>query len=243
MLLTTSVTTFATTIATSSSHNPPFSFDQIPTYIQASNRSGLFSIPTLHNLAHQSFVVLDSDQSIEMAPINSNAENKIITAARQIKEYAATNNIIPPPSIYMYSQIDYARTLYSAGEWFEHHPQYLLHNTDGTLAKEPQGHIYDHTQAFVQQQWASTIAQPVLDSKGALDGVFIDGYRASPQGYGFLTNISDNKAKQWMEGVKNSSSLLRVMLPSKKFNIFNNPGLWSSKGADAVMIETFYLSS
>lgn len=30
------------------------------------------------------------------------------------------------------------------------------------------------------------------------------------------------------------------MLPLKKFNIFNNPGIWSSKGADAVMIETFY---
>jgi hypothetical protein len=183
--------------------------------------------------------VLDSDQGINSSPVNNNAEAKIAAAARQIKSYARQKNR-SPPNVYMYSQIDYARTLYSSGRWFENNPKFLLHNNDGTLATEPQGHVYDHQQKRTQEEWASTIARPVLESDGALNGVFIDGYRASPSGYGFLGNVSNETAQHWIDGVRNSSALLRSLLPVQSFNIFNNPGVWKSKGADALMIETFF---
>jgi hypothetical protein len=220
-------------------HYPPFSFSHVNTYVQASNRSGLFSNKTLDYLLKQAFIVLDSDQGINSSPLSHNAESKIIAAANQIKQYAKLQNL-SSPDIYMYSQIDYARTLYAAGEWFEKNPQFLLHNTDGTLAHEPQGHIYDHTQKRVQVQWATTIANPVLKSDGALDGVFIDGYRSSVSGYGFLGNVSNSTAFQWMIGALNASSMLRDLLPVKDYNIFNNPGQWASSSADAIMIELFF---
>jgi len=230
---------------TTARHYPPFTYTTVPTYVQASNRTGLFNTDALNYLIKQKFIVLDSDQGVNASPINSNAESKIIAAAKQIKTYAKLHNVQAVPDIYMYSQIDYSRTLYSAGKWFEQHPQYLLHNMDGSLASEPQGHIYDHQQKIVQQKWASTIANPVLNSDGALNGVFIDGYRYETNhsnGYLFLGNVSNATAYRWMKGTQESSAVLRSMLPLSKYTIINNPGVYSSKGADGIMIETFFPS-
>ena len=68
--------------------------------------------------------------------------------------------------------VDYARTWYTLGTWFDAHPELEVHNADGSLAVVPNGddgtwdwHVFDFGQADARAAWVLDIAQTVSDTR------------------------------------------------------------------------------
>lgn len=218
---------------------PNFSWDYVPQFIHCSNRSGPLNDAILDAMSQPSvgFTVIEKYQSVDCAPFNSDGENKELAAAAQIK---GRN---PQATVIFYFAIDYARTWYNIGHYFDNNTYLEVHNADGTLATvNSEGytwHVFDFAVPEAQLAWVNVLVN-VLSTK-LVDGVFIDGYR-SPSGWtnGLIPKANESEQINWLQGAYNLSSLVGSMLPPDSIRIIN-PGSEFSvfPGYNAVSIEFF----
>lgn len=174
-------------------HNP-FKWDTVQDklYSFCSNASGPLAPDALGALAKSQMMIHGMEEGAALAPAWQNSEAKIGLAATQLRQ-------LNPAQLQLYTvQIDYARSVYTSGQWFHSHPECLLRDSNGTLMNhtgnahpQPGMHnecnfgknatypgycpVYGFQTECGRDSWVSLIVKAVTDSK--LDGVFIDGFQ------------------------------------------------------------------
>ena len=79
--------------------------------------------------------------AILQPPVRAGGELKVIEAAQALRAQS------PNATLIFYYAIDYARTWYDLGRWFDEHPQLEVHDADGRRAndyKSPPGKVDYH---------------------------------------------------------------------------------------------------
>jgi hypothetical protein len=152
--------------------------------------------------------------------------------------------------------VDYARTWYNLGSWFDAHPALEVHNADGSLAVVPNQddgdwnwHVFDFGQEGARAAWVLDIAQtvwtPAPDGQRLFDGIFIDGYRDHSSWMNQLIPSANSTTQAaWLAGVTEMGPELAAALPAEPGDGFIrliNPGseLGAYPGYNANSIEFF----
>jgi hypothetical protein len=225
---------------------PAWSWDKLQTFVHCSNFSGPLNDAAVAAMASASFAVIEKYQALNAPPVAQGAEQKVIAAAQAVR---AAN---PNATLVFYFAVDYVRTWYALGAFFEAHPELEVHNADGSLAtvtSDDHGdntwHVFDFAQPLAQSAWALRVADVVYtrDANGArlFDGVFIDGYRnAGGWAGGLIPKATPAEQAAWLAGVNATGALLADVLGPDVFRIMN-PGeeIGSFVGYNAVSIEFF----
>ena len=220
-------------------HSPKFSWDFIPQFIHCSNNSGPLNEQILQAMTASQigFVVIEKYQCLHCSPNFDRGETKELAAAKAIKA------IDPTKPVFFYFAVDYARTWYELGRYFDAHPSMEVHNADGSLATvSSEGfvwHVFDFAVPLAREAWVETL---VNASKSALiDGVFIDGYR-SPSSWTkqLIPKASAEEQRAWLEGVNVTGQLLGRSMPSGSTLIINPGSEYSYfPGYNAISVEFF----
>jgi hypothetical protein len=223
----------------------PWSWDTMQTFVHCSNHSGPLNGEIVALMANSSFTVIEKYQCLECAPNQTGAEEKVLAAAAQIR--AAD----PTAPIFFYFAVDFTRRWYDLGVWFDAHPELELHDADGSLTQvesnddgDNHWHVFDFTQPAAVAKWAADIAAVV--TKGALDGVFIDGYRGTgdTQGWSIIAKANASTKAAWVKGAwgETGPALAKaipntIRLPNG--NSLAHPYVDRPPGYNAISIEFF----
>jgi hypothetical protein len=172
----------------------PFKWDTVADklYSFCSNASGALAPDALVALAQSKMMIHGMEEGAAMNPAWQNSEAKIGAAAAQLRT-------LNPSQLQLYTvQIDYARSVYTSGQWFHAHPECLnrdsngvLMNHTGTLHPPPGNHdecdfgrnatyagycpVYGFQTECGRDNWVRLIVDAVTQND--LDGVFIDGFQ------------------------------------------------------------------
>ena len=186
------------------------------------------------------FVVIEKYQCLLCDPRDDGGEEKELAAAKSIKDLSPNKTVI------FYFAVDYARTWYQLGRYFDAHPSLEVHNADGSLATiSSEGstwHIFDFAVPNARAAWVQTLVDAV--SSGLVDGVFVDGYR-SPGGWAnqLIPHATAEEQQDWLTGVKEASRLLGAALSAAQpgATLIINPGSEydSFPGYNAISLEFF----
>merc|ERR1719460_2050617 len=98
------------------------------TYVHCSNKSGPLNAAITERMAASSSTVLEKYQCLDCAPEQHGGEEKVLQAA------AAIRALNPSAPVIFYFAVDYTRTWYDLGVWFDAHPKTEVHDADGSLA-------------------------------------------------------------------------------------------------------------
>ena len=222
-----------------SAARPKFSWETVPTFIHCSNASGELNQDAVSAMSQASYTVLEKFQCLSCAPEESGAEAKILSAA------AAIRKVNPEAAVFLYYQVDLARTWYDSGAFFDKNPYLEVHNANGSLASSEGWHVYDFAKEKAIAVWSASIAKVVQE--GNLDGVFVDGYRGG-LGWadGLVPNASAEERLIWTSaawnktGVALASALADVAHADAILIPNGSPALSSPPGfADNQSIEFF----
>lgn len=94
-------------------------------YSFCSNASGPLNPLAVANLARSKVMIHGMEVGAEIEPRWQNSEYKTWLAAQQLRAMA-------PEQLQLYTvQIDFARSVYKSGEWFNQHKECVLNATDG----------------------------------------------------------------------------------------------------------------
>ena len=96
-----------------SAARPKFSWDTVPAFIHCSNASGGLNNVALKAMAQTGYSVIEKFQCLSCAPEKTGAEEKILAAAAGIRE------LNPNAAVFLYYQVDLARTWYDGGAFFD----------------------------------------------------------------------------------------------------------------------------
>ena len=107
---------------------PTFSWDTLPTFVHCSNASGPLNDAIIQLMANSGFAVIEKYQALESTPAYTGGEDKVIAAAKAVRL------VNPNATMIFYFAIDYVRTWYDLGRYFDQHPEMEVHNADGSLA-------------------------------------------------------------------------------------------------------------
>mmetsp|Transcript_24832 Transcript_24832/g.74714 ORF Transcript_24832/g.74714 Transcript_24832/m.74714 type:complete len:368 (+) Transcript_24832:126-1229(+) len=230
------------TVGTVQAAPPSWTWDTVQTFVHCSNNSGPLNHEIAELMANSSFAVIEKYMCLECAPCHTGAEGKVLAAAATIRE------INPQAAIFFYFAVDYTRTWYDLGTWFDEHPALEVHNADGTLATRVQTdngdntwHIFDFSKAEALDKWTSDIAEVV--TRGKLDGIFIDGYRGKDAWVkSLIPHANSTEAAAWLEAawVATGTALAKT-LPSTIRIPNGNPQTTPPPGYNAISIEFFGL--
>lgn len=174
-------------------------------------------------LAKTSIMIHGMEVGANIAPVWQNSEMKTGLAAKQLRK-------INPSQLQLYTvQIDYARSVYASGAWFNNHPECILKDADGqpvlnnaSSAATARGHcdhnvtvpgkhypfgacvVYGFDTECGASQWVKSITDAC--EQYDLDGVFIDGFQGySPSGFGrVLGKCSTSTQEAWLAGLNAS---------------------------------------
>ena len=217
------------------------------TFIHCSNQSGPLSAQAAAAMAASGFAVIEKYQNLLGAPVRAGGELKVIEAARAVRALNANATMI------FYFAVDYARTWYDLGRWFDEHSELEVHNADGWRANHSDSDggapnvwgIFDWAQPLARDAWVDRIASVVStsDENGAnlFDGVFIDGYRgASGWAPGLIPGATPAEQAAWLAGATLLGPALADALGNDTIR-FINPGqvFASFPGYSANSIEFF----
>jgi hypothetical protein len=217
------------------------------TFIHCSNSSGPLSAEAAGAMAAASFAVIEKYQALLSAPVRAGGELKVIEAARAVR---ALN---PAATLIFYYAIDYSRTWYDLGRWFDQHPSLQVHDADGRRANHSDSDggapnvwgIFDWAQPLARSAWIDRIASVVstsdLNGANLFDGVFIDGYRgASGWAPGLIPDATPAEQAAWLAGATLLGPALADALGNDTIR-FINPGqeFASFPGYSANSIEFF----
>lgn len=151
---------------------PKFSWDTVSLYAHCGNVSGPLEASTARFFSTVGFVTFEKFHDLYGDPIYSSVENKIADAAKLVKSFGTTTEVL------MYYQNDWTRTWYDSGVWFEQQDRLLLRdkNNDYVISPVEYNHTFNAFDFAVQEtQDAWVNATLVLVDQGICDGVFIDG--------------------------------------------------------------------
>lgn len=167
--------------------SPQWSWNTVPSYFHCANVSGEWSPEALELIAAKPFVVFEKIHKLFEAPVNDEAEAKIIESCRKVKAINSSTTCL------MYVESDWARSEYSLGHWVASNaPKNALKytdaaksgmyvNTSGTQvgaanqSVETFYYAYDFSSAAMQQHWTARVTDAV--ATGHVDGAFVDGDR------------------------------------------------------------------
>ena len=94
-------------------------------YSFCSNASGSLSPEAVTALSRSKLMIHGLEVGAALPPAWSNSEYKTSLAAAQLRAVA-------PNQLQLYTvQIDFARSVYASGSWFNHHTECVLNATDG----------------------------------------------------------------------------------------------------------------
>jgi hypothetical protein len=238
------VIALASAFVGASASAPSWSWDRVQTFVHCSNSSGPLNDQIVQLMAQSSFAVIEKYQDLAGLPWGTGAEDKQIAAARAIR---AVN---PNASVVLYFAVDYTRTWFNLGRYFDAHPELEVHNSDGSLATvKGDGnytwHIFDFAVPLAQEAWvwdvATTVNAADYNGNRLFDGVFIDGYR-SPSSWASNLIGGATAAEQtaWLAGVNATGALLAAALGDDVIRIMNPGQLINDyQGYNAVSIEFF----
>ena len=235
---------------------PQWSWDTIQTYVHCANYSGEWNDAALAVLAQQPFVVFEKYHKVFQEPVADAAETKIAESCRKVK---ALN---PKTECYIYTESDWARTVYSLGHWFVQHPEAALSCSAGTNdtlcnctdhgcskpgCKRLDLHYpaYDFNNSEAREMWVQRVTN--VTATGHVDGAFIDGNRG-----GWNSAITGScpaeKRTAWAAGLEEAVTTLAQRLGPDKTLISNYPtpealklcvGGMMERGGSAQAIQTF----
>lgn len=176
----------------------PFKWDLVSDklYSFCSNASGALAPDALAALSKSKIMIHGMEEGAALPPAWKNSEAKIGLAAAQLRA-------LNPAQLQLYTvQIDYARSVYTSGQWFYEHPECLNRDSNGALMNHTGGNtslhtwtpghcdfgrtgptdpypghcpVYGFQTECGRKNWVSLIVKAVTDNK--LDGVFIDGFQ------------------------------------------------------------------
>ena len=219
----------------------PFSWDTLGgrLYSFCSNQSGALSQSAVAALSKSTLMIHGMEVGAMLTPVWQNSELKTSLAAKQLRAVA-------PGQLQLYTvQIDYARSVYASGAWFNNNSQCTLKKADGTQVlnnstKPSVGHcdhkvdgpgypygacvVYGFDTSCGSEQWTTAITDACEEYN--LDGVFIDGFQGcDPFGKGgggcprLLHDCDAKTATAWLAGLKTSLLALH-----KNFTTGKNAG-------------------
>ena len=217
------------------------------TFVHCSNSSGPLNAAAVSAMATASFAVIEKYQALLSAPVRAGAELKVIEAARAVRAVNANATLI------FYFAVDYSRTWYDLGRWFDQHPQLQVHDADGRRANHSDTDggapnvwgIFDFAVTEARSAWVDRIASVVStsDTNGAnlFDGVFIDGYRAaSGWAPGLIPAATPAEQAAWLAGAALVGPALAEALGNETIRFINPGSVFASfPGYSANSIEFF----
>jgi hypothetical protein len=161
-------------------------------YSFCSNASGALAPDALSALACSKMMIHGMEEGASLPPAWRGSESKIGLAAKQLRA-------VNPQQLQLYTvQIDYARSVYTSGQWFYAHPECLSVDSNGTALRhegnahpQPGSHnecsfganasypgycpVYGFQTQCGRDNWVRLIVESVVNN--SLDGVFIDGFQ------------------------------------------------------------------
>ena len=216
---------FAARVAAAAGLPFPFTWDTAGSrlYSFCSNTSGALSPTAVAALSRSKAMIHGMEVGALLHPVWQNSELKVNLAAKQLRAVA-------PEQLQLYTvQIDFARSVYASGAWFNAHPECTLHDAHGhqvvnNSTKLNPGHC-DNTNVSIpgsefpfgvcvtygfdsecgRKQWVKSItdACELYD----LDGVFIDGFQGCTPAEGcnrLLSKTDDATKTAWLQGLNES---------------------------------------
>jgi len=200
------------------------------TFIHCSNSSGPLSPAAAAAMAAASFAVIEKYQALDSPPVRTGGELKVIEAARAVRALNANATLI------FYFAVDYARTWYDLGRWFDAHGALEVHGADGRRINHTDSDggapnnwaIFDWAAPAARAAWVDRIASVVSTADGAganlFDGVFIDGYRgAAGWAGGLIPAATPAEQAAWLQGALALGPALADALGNETIR-FINPG-------------------
>jgi len=207
-----------------------WSWQNPQTFIHCSNSSGPLSPAAVTAMAASAFTVIEKYQALLQPPVRAGGELKVIEAARAVRLAS------PNATLIFYYAVDYARTWYDLGRWFDEHPELEVHDADGRRANHSDSDggapnlwgIFNWAMPQAQDAWVDRIASVVSTSdqngNNLFDGIFIDGYRsASSWATGLIPNATLSEQAAWLAGAKQLGPALASALGNDTIR-FINPG-------------------
>ena len=217
------------------------------TFVHCSNSSGALNAQAVAAMASAQFAVIEKYQSLLSAPVRAGGELKVIEAARAVR---AVN---PNATMIFYFAVDYTRTWYDLGRYFDQHPDLQVHDADGRRANHTDNDggapnvwgIFDWSQSLVRSAWIDRIASVVSTAdqfgQNLFDGVFIDGYRG-PSGWapGLIPGATPVEQAAWLAGATLLGPALADALGNETIRFINPGQVFSAfPGYSANSIEFF----
>jgi len=196
------------------------------TFIHCSNSSGSLSPEATLAMANSAFTVIEKYQGLKSPPLYTGGEIKVIEAARAVR------SINPNATMIFYFAVDYTRTWYDLGRWFDEHPYLQVHDADGWRANHTENSdnwgIFDWSQEEARSAWVDKLASVVSSSddngNNIFDGVFIDGYRSAESwAPGLIPKATQEEQTAWLAGAKLLGPALSDALGNDTIR-FINPG-------------------
>ena len=195
--------------------------------------TGALSDEAVTALSKSKLMIHGMEVGAMLDPVWQNSELKTSLAASQLRAVA-------PNQLQMYTvQVDYARSVYASGTWFNTHPQCTLMDSSGrpvlnNATKPDVGHcdhkvdgpghypfgacvVYGFNTECGSAQWTKSITDAC--EQYDLDGVFIDGFQGcDPFGPGggacprLLGHCDAETSAAWLKGLKRSLLVWRRRL-------------------------------
>ena len=226
----TALTIFGVTAATIPTYSrvnqqqqfPRWSWDTVQLHAHCSNTSASAELPFRPDvaqwLASLPFVVIEKTQGSDTAPANGSAQDKILSAAAQLRAANASSRV------FLYFMTDWSRPAYRLGQWFQERPPYLLRNTTGQLVSKYGGvHFFDYSAAPARTHWATALANITQmtgitnmthiassDGRPLLSGLFLDG----PFSIRNFRDASPASRTSWDAGFQDTLHQLRSAMPA-----------------------------
>jgi hypothetical protein len=191
-------------------------------YSFCSNQSGALSPTAVAALAKSQVMIHGMEVGAMLPPVWQNSELKTGLAAKQLRQ-------ANPDQLQLYTvQIDYGRSVYKSGAWFNSHPECWLNDTNGdpvinNASKPSPGHcdhkfdipgkaypyggcvVYGFNTQCGAQGWVDAITSAC--EQHDLDGVFIDGFQGYSAGVSYnrvLGKCSKETQQAWLRGLNAS---------------------------------------
>ena len=198
-------------------------------------------------MAGSAFSVIEKYQALDVQPVRAGGELKVIEAGQAVRAVNGNATLI------FYYAIDYARTWYDLGRYFDEHEALEVHNADGWRANHTDSDggapnlwgIFDWSVAAARDAWVDRIASVVstadVHGKNLFDGVFIDGYRgAGSWASGLIPNATQVEQVAWEAGAAQLGPALAAALGNETIRFINPGQLYAQwPGYSANSIEFF----
>ena len=169
----------------------------------------------LQVIAKYSMVTFAKQQGRRVKGVDD--EDAIAVAMKQIKAINPNTTTF----CYMHSHKDYqvlSRMYREASE----HPEWLLQDSQGTLVKGSHGnYVFDMSKTVVRKWWLDTCLNTTKYTTG--DGCYCDQSNYTTKAPYFKPQISNEKKKEWIEGIQNLTREVQTALGDDKLLIGKGP--------------------